>query len=138
MESEYMAKQTNTPKQWRILAERDLSIAEHLSSTMSPIPTEVVANFCQQTSEKYLKGVLVIFGEEPPYTHDLPELCKIAEKYRPSFVSISTQCSIITNFSVQPRYDLGLSLSDEDMRLVLAHTKNIRDFLLKEIPELFQ
>jgi HEPN domain-containing protein len=133
-----MARQTNTHKQWKLLADRDLSIAEHLSSTMSPIPTEVVANFCQQASEKYLKGVLVIFEEEPPYTHDLPELCKTAEKHRSSFVSISTQCSIITNFAVQPRYDLGLSLSDKDMHIVLSHTKSIRDFLMKEVPELFK
>ena len=44
----------------------------------------------------------------------------------------------ITHFSVQPRYDMGMSLSEEDMKLVLAHTKTIRDFLRKEIPELFQ
>ena len=88
--------------------------------------------------EKYLKGVLVILGEEPPYTHDLPELCKIAEKHRPSFAGISSQCSVITHFSVQPRYDRGLSLSEDDMRLVLAHTRTIKDFLQKEIPELFQ
>jgi len=138
-----MAKQTsiknsNTPKQWRLLAERDLSIAEHLAATYSPTPTEVIANFCQQASEKYLKGALVIIGEEPPYTHDLPELCKIAEKYYPSFINISSQCSIITHFSVQPRYDLGLSLSDEDMQLVLARTKSIKEFLKKELPKLFQ
>ena len=60
-----------------------------------------------------------------------------AEKHRPSFVSISSLCSIITQFSGQPRYDKGLSLSDEDVRLVLSHTKTIKDFLQKEIPELF-
>jgi len=132
-----MAKKTNTPKEWRFLAERDLSIAEHLAATYSPIPTEVISNFCQQSSEKYLKGALVIFGEEPPYTHDLPELCKIAEKHCPSFASISSQCSVITHFAVQPRYDFGLSLSDEEMRIVLAHTKSIRNFLIKDVPELF-
>jgi HEPN domain-containing protein len=135
---EYMAKQTSTPNEWRLLAERDMSVAEHLSVTMTPTPTEVVAFFCQQTIEKFLKGTLVILGEEPPYTHDLPELCKLAEKYRPSFAGISSFCSIITHFSVQPRYDFGLNISDEDMRLVLAHTKTIIEFLKKEMPELFQ
>ena len=133
-----MAKQTNTPRDWRLLAERDMSIADHLSVSMKPIPTEVIAFFCQQTVEKYLKGVLSILGEDPPYTHDLPELCKFIEKHRPSFVSISSLCSVITHFSVQPRYDLGMSLSEEDMKLVLTHTKTIRDFLQEEIPELFQ
>ena len=137
MVNKKQTKSSNTPKQWRLLAERDLSIAEHLAATFSPTPTEVIANFCQQTSEKYLKGALVILGEEPPYTHDLPELCKIAERHRPSFVSISSQCSIITHFAVQPRYDFGLILSEEDIRLILSHTKIIRDFLKKELPELF-
>lgn len=133
-----MVKQSNTSKDWRLLAERDLSIAEHLASNMRPIPTEIVAFFCQQTVEKYLKGALVILGEDPPYIHDLDDLCRLAEKYYPAFVSVSSLCTIITQFSVQPRYDMGLSLSEEDMRLVLTHTKAIRDFLQKEIPELFQ
>ena len=133
-----MAKQTNTPKNWLILAERDMSIADHLAATMSPVPTEAIAFHCQQAVEKYLKGALVILGDEPPYTHDLDELCSMAEKHNPVFVSISSLCTIITQFSVQPRYDLGLSLSEDDMRLVLAHTKTIKKFLQKEIPELFQ
>jgi len=131
-------KQTNTPKDWRLLAERDMAVADHLAANMRPVPTEIIAFHCQQATEKYLKGALVILGEEPPYIHDLDRLRSIAEKHRPSFVSISSLCTIINYFTVQPRYDMGLSLSDEDMRLVLTHTKTIRDFLQKEIPELFQ
>ena len=105
---------------------------------MVPVPTEIIAFHCQQAVEKYLKGTLTVFGEEPPYIHDLDRLCKLAEKYRPSFVSIASLCAIINYFSTQPRYDLGVSLSEADMRLVLAHAKTIREFLQKEIPELFQ
>jgi hypothetical protein len=36
-----------------------------------------------------------------------------------------------------PHYDRGLSLSEADMGTVFNHTKTIRDFLQKEIPELF-
>jgi len=133
-----MAKQTNTPNDWRFLADRDMSVADHLANNMVPIPTEIIAFFCQQAVEKYLKGVLTVLGEEPPYIHDLDRLCKLAEKYRPSLVSISSLCAIINYFSVQPRYDRGVDLSEEDMRLVLAHAKTIRDFLQKEIPELFE
>jgi len=85
-----------------------------------------------------LKGALVILEEEPPYIHDLVELCKIAEKHRLNFTSISSLCTIINYFSTQPRYDRGVDLSEDDMRLVLAHTKTIKEFLQKEIPELFQ
>jgi HEPN domain-containing protein len=132
-----MDKQTNSSKEWRSLVERDMAVADHLANNMHPIPTEIIAFHCQQAAEKYLKGALVIFGEEPPYIHDLAELCKIANKHRPAFASISSLCTTINYFSVQPRYDMGLSLSEADMRIVLVHTKTIRDFLQNEIPELF-
>ena len=132
-----MARQTNTVDDWRFLADRDLSVAVHLADNMKPVPAETIAFLCQQTVEKYLMGVHVILGEEPPYTHDLDELCGIAEKHLPSFINISPFCTIITQFSVQPRYDRGLSLSEDDMRIVLAHTHAIKDFLQKEVPELF-
>jgi HEPN domain-containing protein len=133
-----MVKQTNAPEDWRILAERDMAVAEHLANNMAPVPTEIIAFHCQQAAEKYLKGALTVFGEEPPYIHDLNKLCKLVQKHRPSFESIFYLCAIITQFSSQPRYDRGLDISEADMRLVLAHTKTIRDFLQKEIPELFQ
>ena len=133
-----MAKQTNTPREWRLFAERDISVADHLAATMTPLPTEVIAFHCQQAVEKYLKGALVILGEEPPFIHDLDKLCNMAVKYRPIFTEISSLCTVINYFSVQPRYDLGMILSEADMSLVLAHTKTTKTFLQKEIPELFQ
>ena len=132
-----MAKYINPPEGWRLLADRDFTVANHLAVKMAPIPTEIIAFHCQQAVEKYLKGVLVITGEEPPYIHDLPKLCKLAERHHPAFISISSLCSVITHFSTQSRYDSGLSLSEADMQIVLANTKTIRDFLQKEIPELF-
>jgi len=134
----FMAEQTNTALDWRLLAEDDLSVAEYLAANMRPIPTHHIAFHCQQAAEKYLKGALVILGVEPPYTHDLILLYNLSEKYRPSYVSIFSSCSIVTQFSVQPRYDRGLNISDDDIHLVLSHTKIIRDFLQKEIPELFK
>ena len=59
-----MDRQTNTPEDWRILAERDISIADYLAVNMTPVPTEIIAFHCQQATEKYLKGALVILGEE--------------------------------------------------------------------------
>lgn len=132
-----MVKQTNTYNEWRILAERDLAVADHLATNMHPFPNEIIAYHCQQAAEKYLKGALVILGETPPYTHDLDALCMLAEKHRPNFSDISTHCTTITQFSIQPRYDLGLSLADTDMRLVLRYAHEVKAFLENEIPQLF-
>ena len=133
-----MAKQKNTPKEWRLLAERGMPVADHLAASMKPTPTEIIAFHCQQATEKYLKGALKNLGDDPPYIHDLDKLCKLAERHRSVFVNISSPCTVINYFSGQPRYDLGMSLSEEDMYLVLQHTKTIKDFLQKEMPELFQ
>jgi HEPN domain-containing protein len=89
-----MANQSNTYKDWYMLAGKDHSVAPHLAATMYPIPTEIICYHCQQTVEKYLKGVLALNGEEPPYTHDLAELCKACEKYLPEFSEISPSCLI--------------------------------------------
>jgi len=137
MANQIQAKSSNTPEDWRLLAEDDLAVAEHIANNMNPIPTSIVAFHCQQAVEKFLKGALVVFREDPPFIHDLDKLCSFAEKHRPSFVSISSLCTAINYYSVQPRYDHGITLPDEDMRLVLAHTKTIKEFLMKEVPELF-
>ena len=131
-----MGKQTNAPKEWRFLAERDMTAAEYLVKMYPPL-NEIIAYHCQQATEKYLKGVLVTLGEEPPYTHNLDELCVLVEKYRPSFSAILSFCTKISQFAVQPRYDFGISLSDTDMRLVLEYTRKIIAFLEKEVPEMF-
>jgi len=47
-----------------------MAVADHLAATMRPVPTEAIVFHCQQAVEKYLKGVLVILGEEPPYIQE--------------------------------------------------------------------
>jgi len=134
-----MAKQTNSYKEWRFLAERDLTVANHLAVNIYPPQNELSAYLCQQSIEKYLKGALILLGENDiPYTHDLSILCLLAEKHKPSFSAISSFCASIKHLSVSPRYDAGLSLSDTDMRLVLQYAQKVKVFLEKEVPSLFQ
>jgi len=41
----FMANQKNSLKEWRLLAEGDLTVAEHLINTMFLIPTAAIAFF---------------------------------------------------------------------------------------------
>ena len=80
-----MVKQTNTIREWRLLADDDLDVADYLAENKRPVPTAIIAFHCQQAVEKYLKGVLTFF--------------------------------------------------EEDMHIVLSHTKPIKGFIEKEVPE---
>jgi HEPN domain-containing protein len=129
---------TNTPQEWRILAERDLDAAAFLSANMRPKPLEIICFHCQQAVEKYLKGFIAFHGEEPSYTHDLDELCKVCERYNASFSAIGSMCTQLTLFGVQPRYDIGMGITEADTNLVLQNAQLIKTFLQKEAPHLFQ
>jgi HEPN domain-containing protein len=127
----------NTPKDWRYLADLDLNTAEHLVKTMRPAPLEIICFHCQQSAEKYLKGFLSMKGEDPPYIHDLDELCKRCEKYEPLFSNIATECTILTQFGVQPRYDTLIQITETDMLQSLKYTQAIKSFLQNIVPEFF-
>jgi HEPN domain-containing protein len=105
---------------------------------MRPVPVEIICYHCQQASEKYLKAVIALQGIEPPYTHDLNELCKQCENYIPSFAVILPQCAAITFFGVQPRYDFMMNITENDLKRVLRDTDTVRKHIEKEVPQLFQ
>jgi len=50
-----MDEKINTPKDWRLLAEDDLSVAEYHVANIRPIPTHHSTFNCQQAAIKILK-----------------------------------------------------------------------------------
>lgn len=121
-------------QEWQRLAEQDLNSADYLLN-MRPVPSEIVCYLCQQSAEKFLKGYLVLYGLNPPKTHDLNELRKLCSKLSDTFKDIADQCSDLTAYGVQPRYPMGLMLEERDMRQALNSAKAIRDFILAIAPE---
>ena len=134
-----MGKRIVPSEDWLFLAERALRAASHLAEDIYPPENEESVGRCQRAVEKYLKGVITIFEKkEPPKIHDLPALCWMAAKHKPSLSNILPQCKTIWYLSNQAEYDRGISLSNDDMRLALKQTREVRSFLEKEVPELFQ
>ena len=58
-------------QKWLELAEGDHKTALFLLRESDPLNGPYIAFHAQQSAEKYLKGWLVLNGDEPPYTHDL-------------------------------------------------------------------
>ena len=46
MADQTRTKGSNSPNDWRLLAEDDLAIAEHITANMNPIPTASAAFHC--------------------------------------------------------------------------------------------
>jgi HEPN domain-containing protein len=125
-------------KQWITLADMDLNTADFLAKNMFPPPLEIICFHCQQAAEKYLKGFLEFHDETPPRIHDIIELQKKCENYDPDFIKLEEFSKALTNFGVQPRYDLGMDIQKSDMLLSLKYAQSIKTFVQLMIPEFFQ
>jgi HEPN domain-containing protein len=105
--------------EWFQFADMDLASAEHLLS-MHPQPLEIICFLCQQSAEKNLKGYLIDKGVvEPPKTHNLDTLGILCSEYDNRFQEIKKACSVLTAYSVQPRYPNELGITENDMRKAL-------------------
>jgi len=70
--------------------------------------TDAMAYHIQQAIEKYLKGYLVLQGEEPPWVHELDTLLNLvagfeADLYEP-FIEL---CEKATRYYIEDRYPPG-------------------------------
>ena len=63
-----------------------------------------VAFLSQQVAEKFLKGFLVLHGQEPPRIHDLPKLLDAGVKIQPKLEKIRDACELLAGFYVEVRY----------------------------------
>jgi len=122
-------------QQWLDKGNDDLRSAEYLSTMHHPTPDELICFLCQQSSEKYLKGFLVLHDIEPPKTHNLKELMAMCEQLNSNFNILLPQLIVLNAYSVLPRYPNELGISDDDMKIAIRYAKIVREFVLKAIDE---
>ncbi|TEB04184.1 HEPN domain protein [Pelotomaculum schinkii] len=122
-------------QEWQRFAAMDLDSAEYLLK-MHPVPIEIICYHCQQSAEKYLKGYLVLCGQNPPKIHDLDELCKLCTRLSETFKNIADNCSDLTAYGVHSRYPMEMMLEEQDMWQALNSAKAIRDFVLVLAPRM--
>jgi HEPN domain-containing protein len=64
-----------SPADWLRYARSDLILAE--TAPPSGVLLEALCFHAQQAAEKAIKGVLIHFGTEPPYVHDIERLIRL-------------------------------------------------------------
>lgn len=121
----------NYVRAWFEKAEHDLLSAERLIE-IKPSILDTACFHCQQTVEKYLKGLLVANGIEPEHTHHIPSLLKACSEIDPVFASIDAKS--LDNFSVIVRYPHNAELPElGEAKGFLELAKNIKAMVLERV-----
>lgn len=95
------------PLAWREFADRDLQTARILAEREDiEALARIIAFHAHQAAEKYLKGLLVMSGEEPPRIHVLPELLRRATAQAPDLDGRELRVSAtnLNNYYIPSRY----------------------------------
>jgi len=120
MEPEYILE-------WFRYGDMDLLSAETLT-THHPVHVELVCFLCQQSAEKYLKGLLIYNGiSDPPKIHNLDTLGEMSIPYADRLTDIQKACAVLTRYGVQPRYPHEMEITEQDMAKALDYARQIRD-----------
>lgn len=118
----------NIAHEWFRYAAQDLSSANYLRG-MKPVPLEIICYHCQQSVEKYLKGVTSLNGGNIQKTQDLIVLNKCCARYDNTFLDIEEDCLNLTDYGVQVRYPFNLEINENDALLAIKSAERIQTFL---------
>ena len=89
----------------------------------------------QQAVEKAFKGLLIYFGIEPEFTHNIGTLLSEIEKILPINNEIKKAINL-TNYAVQTRYPgMYSEVTKKEYKDALKITKNCLDWVIKIIEE---
>mgnify|MGYP001236543375 CR=1 FL=1 len=120
-------------EEWIAKAEGDFATAtRELAATDTP-NYDAVCYHAQQCIEKYLKGLLIKFGQEAPKIHDLAKLGRLLEPICPEWQWPVLEMRILSQSAISSRYP-GESADLSDAEAILEICSRIRG----RIRELFQ
>ena len=118
--------------EWIKYATDDLEVVNILTSH-NPPKLEIICYHCQQSAEKMLKAFLVFSNVRPPKKHELDLLCDMCEDIDNSFINIADICDRLNPYSSQPRYPLGLEITEDMMKLAVKDSEQIYEFVKSKI-----
>lgn len=99
--------------------------------------TDIICFHCHQAAEKYLKGFLVCRGRDitaKKYRiHNLRILLKMCSELDFSLKNLETDCRILNQYYIEPRYPLGAPkvYSKEETKEAIKASEKIVTFITK-------
>jgi len=121
-------------QEWFKYSQNDLTSARHLFEDLYPKQSEIACYLSQQCAEKALKGYLLFKDTEPPWTHNLVELCQTCMEFDGTFSEILDACSDLTPYGVTVRYPNELAMDDVIAKSTIEKAQIIHDFCTGKAP----
>jgi HEPN domain-containing protein len=116
-------------RQWFIIADADLQLAEDTSTKTYPVHEAQVCYHCQQSAEKYLKGFLRFSDIKIEKIHDLRKLQGQCQTKDESFSALTNQCAELNKDGSIPRYPVEWTLTETDVRRAIKSAKDVHNFV---------
>ena len=124
--------------QWFSIAADDLDVARGCLEKYHPPKLAIACYHSQQAAEKSLKCFLAFCNIEPPYIHDLAELCKMCIEFDASFSRILELCNDLNPYSVITRYPKEKEITENMTKTAIDQAQEIHDFCSAKVPGLKQ
>ena len=122
--------------EWLRFAFMDFDNAKYLFETRHPAPLEIICYHCQQSAEKYLKGVIIAFGEEPEKTHDLSKLLNVLQNFTELPANFRQIALTLTQFGVRVRYPDEIPVDESQTKTAISHAQEIKQWSESEIAKI--
>ena len=120
-------------QEWLVYAKNDLISSRHLFYDIYPKQFEIACYHSQQCAEKALKGYLLYKDLEPPWTHNLVELCQICMQHDDTFLQILEACSDLTPYGVAACYPNELAVDDIITKSTIDKANAVYNFVSARI-----
>jgi HEPN domain-containing protein len=131
-----MSPKEELVREWLKLADDDLSIAEVIMQTESPV-FWAIAFHCQQAAEKSLKAFLAYNEFHVKKTPDIEFLIKLSTQFQPEAEQFMAAGAILTDYAIDsrypaPKFEITRDKADEAIEIA----RNIFEYILKALPDL--
>jgi HEPN domain-containing protein len=114
-----------TTREWVQKAEGDYGVVSLLLRSRKNWRFDAICFHAQQCAEKYLKARLVEAGIAFPKTHDLEALLRLALAIEPTWMAFWPEITLLSVWSVQPRYP-GASATAVQARAAVKAVRKYR------------
>ena len=114
--------------EWFRFAFMDLDNAKYLFEHRHPASLEIICYHCQQAAEKYLKGVIISFGEEPEKTHDLSKLVTVLQRFTTVPAEFRQIALTLTLYGVRTRYPSAISVDEAQTKAAVSHAEQVKQW----------